>query len=52
MIVFQSAHCAACVHPLKKMGAGTALGEVLGLQLISNSHLKISWQMTQDLTDN
>ena len=52
MLVFQSAHCIARVHLPQKMGAGTALGEVLGLQLISNSHLKISWQMTQDLTNN
>ena len=31
---FLSAHCVACVHPLKKIGeTQTAQGEVLGLQL-------------------
>ena len=43
--------CSLCTSP-QKNGEGTALGEALGLQLISKSHLTDIWQMTQDLTNN
>ena len=52
MIVFQSTHCVACAHTLKKYGEETSLGEDLGLQLISNSPFTDNWQMTHDVTDN